>query len=316
MRTSVYILIIIGAALATFALNLRAYGIFSCQGDGYRPDRYLALCDTAEYGDYEHGAVWLDLEPRVNESIKKSDVIFLGDSRVQYAFSTDATADWFADIRYYLLGFTYNENVAFTGPILEKLKPRAKVYVITAEFLVRSETRPAQQVLHDDVYLQYTGKKLWQIFHEPVCGRFGVLCGKLPNIFRSRETGAYHVNLVGPRRPHFSSSPVIYDHQPSDMEETKTLIASGERFLSSLPVDRSCVILTAIPTVQTRSFGFSASVETSIAVARGLGITRIAPMPDGLETFDGSHLAPSSAEKWSKAFFEAAGEQIKGCLHK
>ena len=62
-RPAIYILIIIFAVVAAYAYKLRTEGIFSCQADGYTFDRYLAYCNGADFGDYEHGAFWFDLEP-------------------------------------------------------------------------------------------------------------------------------------------------------------------------------------------------------------------------------------------------------------
>ena len=81
--------------------------IFACQANLYSSDRYIAYCNATGYADYEHGAFWFDLEPSAQTFARNADVLFLGNSRIQFAFSTTATADWFsaASARYYLLGF-------------------------------------------------------------------------------------------------------------------------------------------------------------------------------------------------------------------
>jgi len=48
-------------------------------------------------------------------------------------------------------------------------------------------------------------------------------------------------------------------------------------------------------------------------IAKALGLPLIAPQVDGLMTFDGSHLEPASAARWSAAFLEAAGPVIQDC---
>ena len=122
-------------------------------------------------------------------------MLFLGNSRLQFAFSTAATADWFsaASARYYLLGFTYFENMIFAEELLRKIRPQAKVYVINVDdFFDRSETPPVKTILHDPTArTRYETKRLWQRVHEPICKIFAVLCGREFAIFRSRETGAY-----------------------------------------------------------------------------------------------------------------------------
>jgi len=40
----------------------------------------------------------------------------------------------------------------------------------------------------------------------------------------------------------------------------------------------------------------------------------VAPRPPGLITFDHLHLNPESAQRWSTAFLEEAGPQIRQCL--
>ena len=80
-------------------------------------------------------------------------------------------------------------------------------------------------------------------------------------------------------------------------------------FLANLPVDSKCVILTMVPTTNT-------PMATARDIANTLGATFIAPEPEGLATYDASHMARSSAEIWSAAFFEAAGPVIRRCLGK
>ena len=85
-------------------------------------------------------------------SAANADVLFLGDSRIQFAFSTAATAKWFssASAGYYLLGFFAFENSIFERALLHKLKPRAKVYVIAiGDFFQPFEGPVAKTIMHD-----------------------------------------------------------------------------------------------------------------------------------------------------------------------
>jgi hypothetical protein len=307
-RPTIYILIVVAGALATYAYKVRVNGIFSCQADGYSSDRYLNYCNGKNYGDYEHGAFWFNLEPLAENFAKSAGVMFLGDSRLQLGFSTSSTAQWFssASARYYLLGFEYGGNVAFAEELLHKLRPQAKVYVMTVDFFERSETATAKEVMHDPTApYRYKVKRLWQLAHEPLCKTLPVLCGNRFVVFRSRETGAYHVMSEFDK---LKSGPVSYDHI-INQEIVKKYAASAVDFLSHLSVTKECIILTMVPTV-------GANVETAHAVAKSLGIKLVAPELGGLQTADGAHLDFSSAERWSQAFFEAAGPQIRKCLDK
>src|SRR6266849_4476822 len=200
-RPALYISIILCTILAAYAYKLRTNGVFACEVGGYTSDRYLAFCPAAGYGDYEHGAFLFKLEPSALTFASNADVLFLGDSHVQHAFSTAATTQWFtsASARYYLLGFAFGENVTFAEPLLREVKPTARVYVVPVDFFARTETAPSKEVLHDSAApFKYRMKRVWQFMHKAMCGGLPAACGTAPAIFRSRETGSYHVNLSGP----------------------------------------------------------------------------------------------------------------------
>src|SRR5215472_10817993 len=80
-RVTIYICLVLVAILAGYAYRLRTYTIFSCQADGYTTDRYIAYCNGASYGDYEHGAFQFDLEHAAQDFARNADVLFLGSSR-------------------------------------------------------------------------------------------------------------------------------------------------------------------------------------------------------------------------------------------
>jgi hypothetical protein len=311
-RPGLFILIAIAAVVIANTYTLRTDGIFSCPADGYTSDRYLSYCNGPQFGDYEHGALWFDLEPSIKKSVSSADVIFLGDSHGQYGFSTDATIQWFdsAYSKHYLLGFIYGENVVFEEKILHKLNPIAKVYVIPVNFFERSETSIAKDVMHAPAsFYRYKAKQLLQFAHRQICQRISAICGHTYAIFRSRETGAYYRSGWVPAE----NPPVSYEHD-IDPEKIKYYIDSAESFLARLPVRRECMILTTVPTVRANAFVYSPSVETAEAVAKGLGVSFVPAPLDGLRTFDGAHLNRPSAERWSTEFLREAGPQILRCI--
>lgn len=301
----IYICVILAAALAGYEWELRADTIFSCQADGYNNDRYIAYCNGAHYAEYEHGAFYFDLEPSVQSFAREADVLFLGSSRLQVAFSTTVTADWFsaASARYYLMGFSYFENVLFAEKLLRSIRPRASVYVINVDdFFDRSETEPVKTILHDpEARHRYEVKRLWQRVHEPICRTVSKLCGHKFVIFRSRQTGAYTEEGAQDKM-----IPVSYD-QVADRNEVNSNVASAIDFLSHFAPGK-CVILTIVPYVGTK-------IGDADAIAKGLGIKLVTPrIPEGLQTYDGWHLDEPSAQRWSQAFFQAAGPTIRSCI--
>jgi hypothetical protein len=305
-RPLVYACVLICVALAANVYRIRTGTLFACQADAYSSDRYIAYCNGKNYGDYEHGAFYFDLEASAENSAKMADVLFLGNSRLQVALSNTISSHWFSSVntRYYLLGFSYDTNVLLAERLLPKISPQAKVYVINIDnFFSRHETPPLVTVFHDPKARErYESKRFWQSIHEPICKRTSWLCGNGAVVFRSRDTGAYIKRDPNPR-----PAPVSAD-QSIDQDSLKNETAAAINFVSHLPVERQCVILTMVPTVD-------AKIAKANAIARALGEDLVAPevSPD-LLTYDGSHLDRSSAERWSQAFFQMAGPRIRSCL--
>jgi hypothetical protein len=309
-RPGLYVLIVLCSVLGAFAYKMRVEGVFACPGNGYGSNHYLAHCESEGYADYDHGAFWFGLEPEARQNAANADVVFLGSSRMQFAFSTYSTKSWFESISvpYYLLGFTYTENVQFAAPLLSDLKPRAKVYVINIDrfFDDTRETGPAKQILREsDARTRYTDKQFWQSLHKNICSRVPAVCGTNPAFFRSRENGAWE--MEGKFEAWNAAPKATSDGHASDVELWNHFSALGQKFLSSLPVGRECVLLTLAPYDGTRR-------AEAQAIADSLGLDLVAPRLSDVTTFDGSHLDRPSAERWSAAFFDAAGPRIRQCL--
>ncbi len=225
----------------------------------------------------------------------------------QVAFSTVPTQNWFSEslAGYYLLGFSYYENVLFEGKLLERIHPRASVYVINVEgFFQPVESDPVKMILNDPKALdKYETKRFWQGAHERICKALPLLCGKQFVIFRSRETGRYYTEgAVGPKEV-----PVSYDPTVNN-DVAKESIATAITFLSHFAQNK-CVILTIVPYIGTE-------IGTAEAIASGAGLELVTPRVEGLRTYDGYHLDQPSAQRWSQAFFQAAGPEIQSCLAK
>ena len=295
------------AALVACGYQIRTQTIFSCPADGYSADRYLAYCQGTGYADYEHGAFQFDLEPAALAFASNADVLFLGNSRLQIAFSTPATANWFSAVsaRYYLMGFLYYENVVFAEELLRTIRPRARVFVINVDdFFGRSESPPVKTIFHDPgARDKYEAKQIWQHIHEPICGTFARLCGTKFVIFRSRETGAYYAR----RGSLHGRLPRFHMIRSSVQNVVDSNIAAAIDFLSHFAQGK-CVILTNVPFVETK-------IGNANAIAKGIGAKLVTPgFIEGLQTYDGYHLDQPSAERWSEAFFLAAGSEIRSCL--
>ena len=309
VRPAAYLLIILFSLLAALVYKMRTDGVFACPASGYGSGQYLAYCQTGGYGDYDHGAFWYGLEPEAQRAAAEADVLFLGNSRMQFAFSSAATSQWFssAAARFYLLGFSYGENALFEGPLLAKLKPKASVYVINVdrffdESLVTSPTEALRRG-SSDTLARYEEKKRWQGFHKGLCASVPALCGHQVAFFRSRDTGVWE--LKGSED--FKAAAVSDAPADEPVDHWKRDAVLAEEFVSRLPVNRQCVILTIAPWSAT-------SMQEANAIATALKLDLVAPKLDGLRTLDGDHLERASSARWSAAFFDAAGPRIQRCL--
>jgi hypothetical protein len=305
-RLTMYIAIVMLSVCATFIYKFRTDTIFACPIGGYTTDTYLAYCNARNYADYEHAAFAFDLEPAAVNFARNAQVLFLGNSHMQVALSTAVTSDWFsaASIRYYLMGFSYGENMVFAEFLLPKVRPRATIYVINVDdFFVRWESSPTKEILHDpEARHQAEDKRFWQLVHQRACGIVPALCGNDLVIFRSRETGAFTK-----RTAVMKTAPVSYD-EVEDQDRVKSSTANAIEFMTHLPKQEKCVILTTVPTVETK-------VAEAATIARGVGLDLVTPGNlEGLNTYDGSHLDRPSAERWARAFLQVAGPRILSCL--
>jgi hypothetical protein len=308
IRPVLYIAVLVVSMVGTYLFKLRTQGIFACTAEGYyaSASAYLGYCNATAYGDYDHGAFWFDLEPEAVRFAADAQVLFLGSSRMVFGFSSQATDRWFASagVSHYLLGFTHTENETFVAPLLAKLAPRAKVYVINVDqFFDDVETGPGSEILHDaDVERGYKEKKLWQHLHRSLCTRVRLLCGHNFAYYRSREHG--HWKAPGLNKPDKS---LAADGPISDQDHWDHYAALARQFIANLPVAHACVLLTIVPSPATRS-------AEAKSIADAVGIQLVYPQLQGLRTFDGSHLDVPSAERWSQAFYDIAGPQIQRCL--
>lgn len=299
-----YVVAVVLALVATYAYKLRSHGVFACPA-AYQ-GTYLSDCNAAEYGDYDHGAFWFGLEPAAREAASRAQVLFLGNSRIQFALSAPATTRWFGErsIPFYSLGFSHYESVTFVTPVLERVKPRPRAVVINADrFFAEWQSPVSGQVMGDGgARASYDAKRTWQRVHEPLCRRLPEACGDAFAVYRTVANGIW---LTAGRKP--DQRVAVAEGPASETERWPHFIDLANRFVDTLGVERECLVLTIVPNSQTRR----AEAE---AIAQALGARFIAPRIDGLTTFDGSHLDSRSAALWSASFLDAAGPVLERCV--
>lgn len=305
MNNKIYISLLLIATIGASIVHLRSDTIFGCPAIT-SGDRYISYCQATGYGDFDHGAWWFNLEPEATKAAAAADLLLVGNSRMGYAFSSEASQGWLKENaqRPFLLGFAFWPQVLFHRAMLQKLNPKPRVYIINLDdFFEEQASEPARMVMEDPNALsRYRDKQRWQNLQQAVCSRFAKVCGDSYAITRDRQTGSW--KLIGAITTHMNATS---DIDKPNLETVARETEIGRKFLDQLAVDRSCVFFTSVPTVDTQR-------GTSQAIAEGLGVQFVAPQVDDLLTFDGSHLDPPSAERWAAAFFEEAGPKIKQCL--
>jgi hypothetical protein len=313
------LLLAFASALAgvAFRLSSQALSVLACRQNA-DPDVFLAYCNDPQFGDYEHGAYFFDLEPSAIEHLRTADVIFFGNSRVQYAFSTDALQQYFRErsIRYYLLGFGYQDRAAFALALIEKYHLKPKAVVIDADpFFDDYLSLPAAKIVGDarhlwittPAWLEYVKKKQLIKFQLSACRLYASACSsQQPALYRSRTDGAWiWRDLFGKPR----EQPI--DAQPGEYLPKEEAVADqsiAAKFLLSVGVKPSCAIITAIPNSNVDTTAYAADIGNLI------GAPVVQPLIPGLATIDGSHLTASSAARWSTEFLRQSDSIFQKCM--
>ena len=308
---AVFAVIAFISAVAT-SVTVMTFQNFGCRTP-QDPDDFLAYCRSLGYVDYEHGALYYGLEPKLRDSIATAQVLFLGSSRVQAAFAANALRKYFKarGIRYFVMGFGYGEASAFGQPVMERSHASPKVIVINADpFFVEPNilSEPAKDAINGGAgYLwRLMSKMAFQRIHRIICRTVPVCPENEPSIFRSAVDGQW--NWVGPymEEREVPIGQEFKERLPEyQIEQAKIL---GEMFLNRIGLDRRCVVLTGTPNTGLNS------TEVAQVLATALRTRFIAPRIEGLSTLGGGHLNSRSAELWSAAFVEALTPILNECL--
>jgi hypothetical protein len=315
MRAKTYIIVLALAALFGYGANMRLTSIAACTADGYRGDTYLAYCDASRYGSFEHGALYLSLVPEAVRNLRAADVVMLGNSRTQRAFSTTSTEAFFRRIgaSFYVAGFGYGENVNFAEALMDRLALRPRAVIVNVDpFFDLDISPPARTLLKtengDDAYRD---KDQWQDLHRAVCDEEfakGWLCGDAPAIFRSVRDGRWKLENY-PAPAAIPVSTVDEDRWTGVRERLAERAQAFVGRLERLGVPRSCVLFTVVPS----DF---ATYGTARFLAERTGVPLFVSVPADLRTTDRSHLDLPSAERWSAELLDRMAVPLAGCVNR
>ena len=287
------------------------------------PGAFLAYCTSEQYGDYEHGAYYLDLEPRAVEAMRRAQVLIFGNSRAQFGFSTDAVRRYFSGrgVSFYLLGFGYSDGDTFAAALIRKyrLHPRF-VIVDTNPFFTGFVSVPAKAMLPGGPswwgrpidwakdWWGYLTKKAFNSLQPLVCRARPSLCtGISTTFYRSFDSGFWLLNMSG--FPDDAGYPVNGRKLVTlSGRSLPTDAANANHFLDLLGLPRECVVLTAAPST-------ALDAEPYVKELGNLtGLRVVLPELQDLKTIDASHLAPSSAQRWSAAVMQEIDPLLARCV--
>ncbi len=314
MRPAPYLAALLAAALLA---GIAAYaGSWAASVAGCRmlapPDAYLAYCDTPSFGSYEHEAYALHFEPAAVRAMRRAQVLFLGNSRVQFAFSTPETDRFFAarGISYHLLGFGFGESSAFPRYLFTHDPPHPKVVIINADPFFQPVLSPAADAMFGLRRGAYTDALLKKAFGrlQPALCALGLCPQTVPSTYRDIRTGQWI--WQGALLPADTVTAAIRSQKALSWPRSAVPAwqADATSFLAMLNVPRACVILTGIPTPAIDAEGMAA------ALGQRLGLPVVQPVVSGLFSLDNSHLSGASARRWSAAFLAQAAPIIDRCI--
>lgn len=307
------------AAILAFAFYFsdRARLVFGCRQASIA-NAFMGVCWSDQFGDYEHAAYYFGTEPDAVEKLRKARVLILGNSRTQFAFSTQATNRYFGErsTSFYLLSFGYGELAAFPLALIRSLNLEPKVLIVNADpffasslsevagFAAESSTRWQRYVVLADSFV-----KKWIINLQPVVCKFmDSLCpGKYASLYRERSTGQWIWHTYAP--PELVGPPVDSPKKTTreaDVSESEVSVARN--LISAAGVKAECVVLTQVPNA---AFDVSSYVRR---MGSRIGAPVALPLVESLATVDGSHLNLASAERWSTSFFHEASGIMEKCL--
>ncbi len=288
--------------------------IGDCKSQGYKDGNFLAYCHSSRYGDYEHSAYWNELEKGIMDKVKKADVLFLGNSRTQYAFSTDAVTRYFSEsgLSYYVFGFGMGSQNLVPESMAEKFNLRPKALVINADpFFTDYTSRTNQHMLEQSLIRDWEqGSKRWlQNTQRELClkdhnGLINWLfcSGRQDTLYRDPENGHWQVEYFRKNQ----RIPVAIDNNINLYISAEKAAGIAQRFVKKMGVSPECTILTVTPRTAT-------PLAFAQELAEILNFPGIFPMPENLVTVDASHLDPDSAMRWSAEFLRQASPILERC---
>jgi hypothetical protein len=315
ISTHAYFVVFFSAAILGGSLSYIGtwtWKFAACGPVPQRSDVFLAECSQQNFGDFEHAVYQWNLEPSAIRSLQAAEVIFLGNSRMQFAFSTHAVDEFFSrnHIPYYAFGFGYEEPSKFPMTILKKYGVRPKAYIINADPFFKDQlSEPAKELENAsyEVLATYAVKFMFVEGQRLICSLPRLCMKSEKSLYRAESDGTWiwQNNWLPGALAHPIKAEKLTSLSDDELSRAKTI---GFEFLGKVGVPSECVILTGVPT----SIIDSEALASEIGKALNLQVV-LAHLND-LNTLDETHLNADSAERWASVFIANVAPVLAACL--
>lgn len=286
-----------------------AVDIVPCWMGRDTPPKDSMLAYAKLWDDLDHDAFYHAIEPRIPSRIRLADVIFVGNSRVQFGLDASQTASFFKSrqMKNYNLSFGYNQKSAWALTLLKKFRARPGWIVINADpFFQGSVSYPGDRSLERpwfnattrsaEAQASLVQRRILEKWSFPRLRAFNAFGNNDSPVFRSVTQGSWELSAIPVYANPEKESPV-YDvpAEAGDLQVDWQALGDFMGFARS----RGCkVVLINIP--------HSRRPESSKALTRLIAQDQNVPFLDcdeaGLTTFDGQHLTKQSAQLYTSRF--------------
>ncbi len=247
----------------------------------------------------DHDLYYHDLKGCMDH-VREADVVILGNSRVLCGLASDqlAAVTERSGLKFYNLGFGYDEGGEFALELLRRFDLRPGVVVVNADASFwKRKTPMAAKVADSWAWKSRVGyaefQAAWHLRRNIHRWLPKIISPEQVAIWRNHENGAWSV-----RSSDVKPTNVAYLERESLATETEVLIASAHHWKEQLDRLGTTLVLTLVP-----------SPESNVTLARKLGEELgvpliLAPSDASFSTFDGDHLDRESSERFTKLFVE------------
>jgi len=263
--------------------------------------RFAYLAADRRSGHVDHYALYQGLG-EIADRLRAADVLFIGNSRLMFGLPQEQVRAFFGarGISYYVMGFGHTEGLGFAEDIVERLDLHPKLIVANADgtFFTNEVSEWAALVMETGRFdaLKYRAEAEathWVRRHlHRVIPHVLELYRNEPEfiVYRSSRDGTWRVEWD---RMTNDGAGVPMDDGRVDEADVRT-VAIARRFQLDMAARGAQLVLCSIPSPHV-------SQGHGRALAEQLGVPFLAPVVDDIRHFDGSHLTPASARRYSEA---------------